>query len=177
MQQFRQYTMLCHMKYSFICWHYYWLHSSAAGDWFQVSGWGGVMSPLQVFVSIKDLLDQVFLKTHGTNCSLQLWVCSFALLGCRILAKCSFFSAIMLVFFKSQCFTFIAWITWRIHWFELKNPTGTTEVGVGVGTYLLPLNMSLYIFSDKKLCHKSFTAGSSSCHSNCSRNCKTVVSI
>ena len=29
------------------------------------------MSPLQVFVSIKDLLDQVFLKTHGTNCSLQ----------------------------------------------------------------------------------------------------------
>lgn len=110
-----------------------------------------------------------------TNCSLQLWVCSFALLGCRILAKCSFFSAIMLVFFKWQCFTLIAWIIWRIHWFELKNPTGTTEVGVG--TYLLPLNMSLYIFSDKKLCHKSFTAGSSSCRSNCSRNCKTVVSI
>lgn len=66
------------------------------------------MSPLQVFVSVKDLLDQVFLKTHATNCSLQLRVCSFALLGCRILAKCSFYSAIMLVFFKSQCFTFIA---------------------------------------------------------------------
>ena len=46
------------------------------------------MSPLQVFVSVKDLLDQVFLKTHATNCSLQLRVCSFALLGCRILAKC-----------------------------------------------------------------------------------------
>ena len=66
------------------------------------------MSPLKVFVSIKDLLDQVFLKTHRTNCSLQLWVCGFALLECRILAKCSFFSAIMLVFCKSQCFTFIA---------------------------------------------------------------------
>lgn len=65
------------------------------------------MSPLQVVVSIKDLLDQVFLKTHDTNCSLELWVCSFALLRCRILAKCSFFSAIMLVFFKSQCFTFV----------------------------------------------------------------------
>lgn len=66
------------------------------------------MSPLQVFVSIKDLLYQVFLKTHRTNCSLQLWVCSFALLECRILEKCSFFSAIMLVFCESQCFTFIA---------------------------------------------------------------------
>lgn len=144
MQWFRQYTMLCHMKYSFVCWHYYLCDcipvlQETDFKWVVEEGSCHLCKVLSVLKTF-----WIRFSWKPTESSLQLWVCSFALLGSRILAKCSFFSAIMLVFFKSQCFTFFAWITWRIHWFKLKNPTGTTEVGVG--TYLLPLNMSLYIF-------------------------------
>ena len=74
----------------------------------------------------------------------------------------------MLFFIKSKCITFIAQKTRIIHWFETKNPTNTSQTDIK--SYFVLWLRGCTIFSGKKPCCKSLTAGSPSCRSNV--NCK-----
>ena len=90
--------------------------------------------PLTGSLNLLETFSIRFFLWETTNCSLQLYICSFTLPGFQILARHSFFSAAMLL--------------GVIHLFEFKNPTSTSQTDKE--NYFVPLNMRLYNFKWEK---------------------------